>query len=78
MKYVASGHMIINILKKNSFLSICTGVSWTLQTTLDTRQLGQLQHEAPQTRSEQMRFERPAKAPGEIVLETVTQVARNN
>jgi len=36
MKYVASGHMIINILKKTSFLSTCTGVSSTLQPTLQT------------------------------------------
>jgi len=34
IKYVASGHMIISILKKNNFLSICTGVSSTLHTTL--------------------------------------------
>ena len=33
MKYVASGQAIISILKKNSFLSICTGVSCNLQPT---------------------------------------------
>jgi len=42
MKYVASGHTIINTLKKNSFLNICTGVSCNLQPTSD--ELCNLQH----------------------------------